>query len=68
MSELAAPAINIKRCSGCGRCVSACPERIITLETTHHRKHAVISEPQRCTTCGGCITACPLEAISSPPF
>ncbi|SJZ48751.1 4Fe-4S dicluster domain-containing protein [Trichlorobacter thiogenes] len=68
MPESAAPAINIKRCSGCGRCVAACPERIITLETENHHKHAVITEPQRCTDCGACIAACPIEAISSEPF
>ncbi|QOX79662.1 4Fe-4S binding protein [Trichlorobacter lovleyi] len=63
-----APLIDTKRCSGCGRCVAACPERIITLETVHHRKSAYITEPQRCSACGRCITACPIEAISSSPF
>jgi NAD-dependent dihydropyrimidine dehydrogenase PreA subunit len=43
--------------------VSACPERIITLQTAQYRKYAVIIEPQRCTACGNCITACPIEAI-----
>lgn len=68
MSELAPPAINIKRCSGCGRCVAACPQRIITLETVYHHKHAVITEPHRCSACGRCSMACPIEAISSRPF
>jgi len=63
-----APLIDTKRCSGCGRCVAACPERIITLETVRHRKSAYITEPQRCSACGRCITACPIEAISSFPF
>ncbi len=68
MPEPAAPDINIKRCSGCGRCVAACPERIITLETEKHRKHAIIIAPQQCSNCGACIAACPIEAISSRPF
>lgn len=64
----ATPTIAVARCSGCGRCVAACPERIITLEANGHRKQAVITAPERCTRCGACITACPLEAIAQPPF
>ena len=68
MPETEAPVINIKRCSGCGRCVAACPERIITLEPENHRKHAVITAPQQCTDCRACIAVCPIEAISPAPF
>jgi len=68
MPETKVPAIRTERCSGCGRCVAACPERIITLETEKHRKHAIITEPHRCSNCGACIDACPIEAISHTPF
>ncbi|MDK9718452.1 MAG: 4Fe-4S binding protein [Trichlorobacter sp.] len=68
MPESVIPTITTQRCSGCGRCVAACPEQIITLQTVLYRKHAVITEPERCTGCGACITACPIEAISSRPF
>lgn len=68
MPEPVIPTITIERCSGCGRCVAACPERIITLETEKHRKHAVITEPRQCTDCGACVAACPIEAISGIPF
>lgn len=61
-----APALTtLRRCSGCGRCVAACPENLYTLESAKHRKHAVNSDPERCSSCGGCIISCPLELIAS---
>ena len=66
MPDKAAPLINTVRCSGCGRCVSACPERLITLEVTGHRKHGLLVNPEQCSNCGTCITACLLEAITLP--
>jgi len=55
----------LRRCSGCGRCVAACPEKLYTLDTVNHRKQAVSREPERCSSCGGCIVSCPLDLISS---
>lgn len=63
-----APFIDIVRCSGCGRCVAACPQRIITLETVGYRKHAVLTRPEHCTGCAACLNACPLGAIAMIPF
>lgn len=54
------PIMAVSRCSGCGRCVAACPERIITLSSEQHRKRATVIEAKRCTHCGRCIAACPL--------
>lgn len=54
----------VRQCSGCGRCVAACPERIITLELNNHRKHTKITNPECCTACGACIAACPLANSS----
>lgn len=54
------PIMTVRRCSGCGRCVAACPERIITLATEQHRKRATVTDAERCTHCGRCIVACPL--------
>jgi len=56
---------SLRRCSGCGRCVAACPEKLYTLASVNHRKHAVNREPERCRSCGGCIVSCPLQLISS---
>jgi len=57
------PAIDRIRCSGCGRCVAACPEKIISLETIGHHKTAVIRSPVRCTRCQLCVASCPIAAI-----
>ncbi|MBT1072817.1 4Fe-4S dicluster domain-containing protein [Pelotalea chapellei] len=51
-------------CSGCGRCVAACAEKILTLEVSGYRKHAAMLDTSRCTSCGACTAACPLDAIS----
>ena len=60
----AVPVVNSARCTGCGRCVAACPEKILTLEVTGFRKHAMIMHPDRCNLCGRCIAECPVEAVS----
>ncbi|NJD37591.1 MAG: 4Fe-4S dicluster domain-containing protein [Geobacter sp.] len=64
-AEQSVPQIDTGRCSGCGRCVAACPLRLITLETTGYRKHAVIINPDCCIRCKACVKACPLEAITT---
>ncbi len=63
LQKIQVPIIDAARCSGCGRCVAACPERLFSLETFNHRKYAIISEPKRCTGCKKCIEACPLSVI-----
>jgi NAD-dependent dihydropyrimidine dehydrogenase PreA subunit len=56
--------IDQQRCSGCGRCIAACPEKLYTLEVSSLRKHAVNRSPDKCTRCGRCILSCPLEIIA----
>ena len=60
------PEVETARCTGCGRCVSACPERLFTLEVAGFRKHALLTEPARCSRCLVCLAACPVGALSSP--
>jgi len=57
------PKIDSTRCSGCGRCVAACPLRLITLEVSGFRKSAVLSNAELCTRCGLCVESCLLDAI-----
>lgn len=52
-----------QRCSGCGRCVAACPEKLYTLQINIRRKFAHNKNPQKCTVCGSCLRACPLAII-----
>ena len=53
-------------CTGCGRCVAACPIHALTLVTERAngfgRKTATV-DPQRCTGCGLCLPACPHLAL-----
>jgi len=45
------------KCSGCGKCLPACPFSLIKLE---EGKAKIMTG---CTFCGACVDACPFEAI-----
>lgn len=54
----------LRRCSGCGRCVAACPEKLYSLEAHNHRKYAVHRSVEQCSRCGRCVYSCPLDVIT----
>jgi NAD-dependent dihydropyrimidine dehydrogenase PreA subunit len=56
--------IDRNRCTGCGRCVAACPLRLFTLDTFGQRKTAVLTAPEQCTGCMQCTVECPVGALS----
>lgn len=58
------PQVNKDRCSGCGRCVSACDQKLFTLEVSGYRKYAFLRMPARCNSCGKCLAACTIGALS----
>lgn len=58
---LALPVIDLDKCDGCGRCVTACPAR--ALQVVHNKVRIVHTD---CDYCGVCETACPTGAISCP--
>jgi DNA-directed RNA polymerase subunit D len=49
-----------KACDGCGACVKACPQRIISLV----KEKPKISDPVECILCKACSEACPSKAIT----
>lgn len=55
--------IDANCCKGCGRCVSACRDRLISLESGEWGKIAVVGEGGRCDLCGRCIAECLFGAI-----
>lgn len=63
----AAGVIVLPSCTGCGACVSRCPQRAITLASEfpggRGRKQAVIAA-EGCTACGDCLPACPRQALA----
>lgn len=48
------------RCDGCGACVRACPDKVISL------KHGVPFRSPRCRGCLMCVYACPKRAFEIP--
>lgn len=57
------PEVDTARCTGCGRCIAVCRERLLTLEVSGYRKHAVLTISKRCTRCLDCLAACPVAAL-----
>ena len=57
------PQVDQNRCSGCGRCVAACPMRLYTLDTIGRKKTAVLTAPELCTGCMKCAEECLVGAI-----
>ncbi len=49
----------VDRCTGCGACVSACPEAAIRMNDGQ-----AITERECCTACGACVSVCPSDARS----
>jgi len=49
--------VDEKRCTLCGKCVEACPRRVLAVEDEKLR----VVDLYACTLCGACAEACPVE-------
>ena len=61
------PSIDLKRCTGCGWCVAACPLDLLSLEREGWKKHSALHDAQRCTGCAYCAIRCPFNVITMQP-
>jgi ferredoxin len=63
-------AVDPVRCTGCGKCASACPIEIIELVARNggqnHRKRAAVDR-ELCLGCGVCVQACRQGAMGLEP-
>ena len=54
---------NTDLCKGCGLCVSACPKKILAIDTNQINKKgyspAVMVHQDKCIGCAFCATMCP---------
>lgn len=53
------------KCDGCGRCIAACPEKILVSDRTGF-PHIDFSLGA-CTFCGACVESCVREAFTADP-
>ena len=49
------------KCTACGRCVAACPQKAVSIGTLHD-KPCAITDRELCVECGACVDICPCEA------
>jgi NAD-dependent dihydropyrimidine dehydrogenase PreA subunit len=53
------PKVNKEKCTGCGTCISVCPQNVFDLSGGK----SVVKRPEDCVECTACVENCPVSAI-----
>ncbi|GFO65516.1 4Fe-4S binding protein [Geomonas paludis] len=60
-----------QRCSGCGRCVDACPAEAMRLVSANDPQHPwqrrCVQDQERCLGCGVCVRVCRTNSLALVP-
>jgi nitroreductase/NAD-dependent dihydropyrimidine dehydrogenase PreA subunit len=57
-------AVDAEKCTGCGRCVRACPIQLLVLDENEKPRPNERYDAFRCITCQNCNASCPEKAIT----
>lgn len=65
---MAKATVNADYCKGCGLCVNACPQKILSLDKSILNEKgyhpATVVDMEKCTGCASCAKMCPDCAIT----
>ena len=50
--------VDCKTCTGCGRCITICPNKVHQIISGNHQLH-----PDACTGCNQCVSGCPTHSL-----
>ncbi len=53
------PKVDKNKCTGCGACVSVCPQNVFELKDGKSN----VVRPENCVECNACVDNCPVSAI-----
>jgi len=53
------PAVNPKKCTGCGNCKDICPSEVYVMDGDR----ANVTRAEDCIECSACVSQCPAGAI-----
>ncbi|HNX82217.1 MAG TPA: nitroreductase family protein [Candidatus Omnitrophota bacterium] len=56
--------IDETKCSGDGRCVDVCPNKVLEINDKSHLPQVAGDGQERCIQCGHCVAVCPRGALS----
>ena len=74
-SDVQLPIINLRHCSGCNKCIIACPNNVLSLKDINEEQNqsrffkwkkikAIVTNEDNCTGCKICEHVCKHRAIS----